>query len=259
MSIEVGCVQSASRDYLGKIAFSALSDNVLTNIVDDINRRGFGVATNCIDTDHLVSLRSFIENKVNDNRGEYVAFTGPEKVRGTFLENLSSSPEFIHACKVIYEKGTGKSAPHVPFYQVLRCLSGKTGEKHAFIFHYDSYVLTALVPIIIPTDGKRGDLVMHPNTRKIRKSYFSNLVDKVLLDNKLAQVFLKMFVSSGALQVTKVSLTPGNVYFFWGYRSIHMNEPCDPDKIRATALFHFVDPHADSSLRCSLRVRPKTY
>ena len=234
------------------ITFPLLSDDVLTKIVDDMNNRGFGIAVDCIDPGSLTSLRSFIENKVADNGGEYIAFAGVERVRGTCLENLPSSPEFIRAFKVIYEKGTGKTAPSVPFYQLLRCLSGKSGDKHAFFFHYDSYVVTALIPVIIPLEGKSGDLIMLPNTRKIRW-YVRNLIDKVLLDNKLSQVLLKYLTSAGRLRATKVRLSPGNVYFFWGCRSIHANEPCDPEKIRATALFHYVDPHASSWLRGALR------
>jgi hypothetical protein len=41
-------------------------------------------------------------------------------------------------------------------------------------------------------------------------------------------------------------LVPGTIYFFWGYRSLHANQPCDPEFRRATALFHFGDPHARS-------------
>lgn len=224
-----------------------------------MNNCGVGIAMDCIDTRSLTSLRSFVENKVAGNGGEYIAFAGAERVRGTFLEDLRSSPEFIRACQVIYEKGTGKAAPGVPFYQVLRCLSGKSGDKHAFIFHYDSYVVTALIPVIIPSEGKRGDLIMLPNTRKIRETYFRNLIDKVLLDNKLSQVLLKYLTSAGHLRATKVCLTPGNVYFFWGCRSIHANEPCDPEDIRATAIFHYVDPHASSWLRRALRGKSMHY
>ena len=43
------------------------------------------------------------------------------------------------------------------------------------------------------------------------------------------------------------------MYFFWGYRSIHTNEPCDPDKLRATALFHYGDPHRNSKTRAMIR------
>ena len=236
-----------------RINFPELSDIVLTKIVDDMNHRGFGIAADCIDSANLRSLRTFVENKVRDNGGEYIVFTGREEVRDTFLAHLSSSPEFMRACKVIYEKGTGSAAPNVPFYQVLRCLCGKTGEKQSLIFHYDSYVVTALIPVCIPSEGKLGDLIMLPNTRTIRKTYLHNLIDKVLLDNKLTQFLLREFIRYGRLQATKIRINPGNVYFFWGCRSIHANEPCDPQNIRATAVFHYVDPHASSWFKHALR------
>jgi len=44
-------------------------------------------------------------------------------------------------------------------------------------------------------------------------------------------------------------MVAGNLYLFWGYLSVHANEPCDPDKIRATALFHFGYPHTGTALR----------
>jgi hypothetical protein len=141
----------------------------------------------------------------------------------------------------------------VPFARLLRCLSGKSGEKHAFFFHYDSYVVTALIPVIIPSEGERGDLIMLPNIRKIRKYYVQNLIDKVLLDNKVSQALLKHLKSGGYLRATKVRLSPGNIYFFWGCRSIHANVSCGPEKIRATAIFHYVDPHASSWLRVKMR------
>jgi hypothetical protein len=42
-------------------------------------------------------------------------------------------------------------------------------------------------------------------------------------------------------------MAPGDL--FLGYRTVHANEACDPDKISATALFHFGETHADSGLR----------
>ncbi|GBQ28755.1 hypothetical protein [Gluconacetobacter azotocaptans] len=239
-----------------RVAFPSLPDDMLARIADDMNRQGFGVATDCIHADDLSALRTFIEHKVAAAGGEYIAFAGRESVRGTFLDTLGLSPEFMQACQTIYRKGTGKAPPTVPFYQVLRCLSGKTGEQHAFLFHYDSYVITALVPVIMPKDGKRGDLIMLPNTRGIRSSYFLNLLDKILLDNRLTQVALKRLIHSGYLRPTRVRMLPGNVYFFWGYRSVHANEPCDHDKTRATALFHYANPHAGSRLRGMARSTP---
>lgn len=234
---------------LSEPVFPDLPDSMLARIVEDMHRNGFGVAHDCIDPARLETLQDFVAEKIADAGGEYVALTGRGAVSGTMLEALSLSPEFNRACRTIYRMGTGRPGPDVPFYQVLRSLSGKTGEKHAYFFHYDSYVITALVPILMPSVGKAGDLVMFPNLRGIRKTYLANLLDKVLLDSRLTQIVLKWGVVSGRLRPARVRMKPGNVYFFWGYRSVHANEPCDRDQIRATALFHYANPHVDSRAR----------
>jgi hypothetical protein len=238
------------------LVFPNLSDETLSAIADDINQRGFGVAKACIPLENLTDLREFVKKGVADAGNEYVVYTGLKAVQGTILEKMATSPEFIRACKTIYEKGTGKKAPNVPLYQVLRCLAGRTQAKHAYLFHYDSYVLTALVPVIIPVEGQEGmlgDFIFFPNTRKTRTSYLLNLVDKVLLDNKITQIILKWLVRSDLIKYDKLKFVPGNVYFFWGCRSIHANEPCEQNKIRSTAIFHFVDPNSESWLRKKLR------
>jgi len=149
----------------------------------------------------------------------------------------------------IYEAGRGRAAPTQSLYQVLRCLTGKTNLKHAYFFHYDSYVVTALLLIITPEEGRTGDLVMKPNHRSVRSPYFANLVDKILVDNQVSQKIFRRQTEAGRSGFVKVRIVSGNLFLFWGYRSRHANEPCDPAKIRATALFHFGDPHADSGLR----------
>ena len=128
-------------------------------------------------------------------------------------------------------------------------MKGKSGLKHALRFHYDSYVVTALLPVIIRSTGSAGHLIMAPNRRPVRSSYLFNLLDKIVLNNPATQFLLRQAFRSGLLKLQQIPMIPGNLYIFWGYRSVHANEPCDPDKIRATALFHFGDPHADSGLR----------
>jgi hypothetical protein len=117
------------------------------------------------------------------------------------------------------------------------------------VFHFDSYVLTVLLPIEVPTGKDSGELIVLPNFRRVRRWYASNLLDKLLLDNPLTQWVLRGMAKSTPDRFLRISMVPGNLYFFWGYRSIHTNAPCDPEKIRATALFHYADPHRESRLR----------
>jgi hypothetical protein len=175
---------------------------------------------------------------------EYAGFAGAEAVAGSGLEELSHEPHFRKLIFDLYEMLSGKPAVEQEFYQVLRCLSGESGRRNSLTFHYDSYIVTALLPIAIPSEGKAGDLLMYPNARRIRKSYVANAIDKILLDNPLTQRILRGRIDKGLLKPVRIKMKPGNLYFYWGYRSIHTNEPCDPDKLRSTAIFHYMNPHA---------------
>jgi len=226
-----------------------VSDETVRSLVDDMNRDGVAVIPDYVQSADLRDLQGFVQNAVEGAGGQYVVFNGKESVSGTLLERLSESLEFQSLIRRIFELGTSLPPPSQSIYQVLRCLAGETGVNEAFIFHFDSYVVTMLLPIIIPTMGKQGHLLMAPNLRKERRFYVLNLIDKILLDNKVTQALLRKAHSSGWLKFKKVRMVPGSLYMFWGYRSLHTNEACDIENIRSTALFHFGDPHADSALR----------
>jgi hypothetical protein len=153
----------------------------IAELVADINTKGFGVLPGYVQD--IARLRSFVEGAVSAAGEQYVSFTGAEAVKGTLLQVLSSSPAFADLLHQVYELGAGVPAPDQSLYQVLRCLKGESGLKHALLFHYDSYLVTALLPVIIPTEGLTGKLVMAPNVRPIRSSYLFNLIDKIILDN----------------------------------------------------------------------------
>jgi len=226
-----------------------ISDDQIDALTTAMNTKGIGVLPGYIGADQLAHLQAFVEQRVAGAGGEYVGLIGKAAHDGTMLGDITDQPRFIELLHRVYEAGARRKAPDQSIYQVLRCLKGNSGLRHSLIFHYDSYVITALLPIIIPSEGNAGHLVMWPNSRGIRSSYPLNMIDKILLDNKLTQRLLGYLVGRGGRWLKKVAMVPGNLYFFYGYRTIHANEACDPDKIRATALFHFGDPHAESAIR----------
>jgi hypothetical protein len=212
-----------------------------------IERDGFGVIPNLVGPGDLARMRAFVAQAVRAAHGEYAGFIGPDAVAGSGLDELAVSPAFGDLIRQVYAHGTGQVPPPQPFYQVLRCLTGSSVRQHSYVFHYDSYVVTVLLPIEIPTAGQTGDFLMIPNARRIRSHYAANVVDKLLLDNRLTQIALKRLAQRNAAMFTRIKMLPGNAYVFWGYRSIHTNAPCDADKVRATALFHYANPHARSA------------
>jgi hypothetical protein len=231
----------------------SVTDAEVNRIAADIDRQGYGALADYISEEELEPLRNIAQTAVRESRGEYVHFTGLDAFAGTVLTDLSASAQFKGLCQRLYRLGTAETAPEVEFYSIVRCLQGATGQRNSYKFHYDSYVLTTLLPIVMPEEGARGDLVIIPRTRRIRRLYFSNLIDKALVDNSIAQAVLRMAAQRKRLNSISIRLRPGTIYFFWGYRSIHTNEPCDADKLRATALLHYGDPHRNSRARALIR------
>jgi len=238
------------------VELPGIPDDQIGTLAKDIEKSGFAVLHNYVGSDLLEELRDLVSGLVEASGGEYTVRTGREEMTNTLLEAIGKTPSFVHLMRGLYEKTCGKPAPEQDLYQVLRCLTGKTGVQHAYFFHYDSYVVTALLPIVTPIEGDTGDLLMKPNFRGVRSTYLANMLDKLVVDNRWAQVlFRRQAIARNGF--IKVKIIPGNLYLFWGYRSVHANEACDIDKVRATALFHFGDPHADSTLREFIRKQRK--
>jgi hypothetical protein len=230
------------------IAIAQVSDDEVRRVVDDIQSHGFAEVK-----DYVLSGRDVLQNFVRDavaaNGGEYTCLSGTEALARTPFGDIARDASFIQLLRRVYEVGLGLPAPEQPIYQVLRCLQGATGTPHSLKFHYDSYAVTALLPVFIPTAGVTGDLMLLKRRRGIRRHYVRNLVDKVFLDNPITQRILRRRYETSSRSLMRVKIIPGNLYLFWGYQTVHANERCDIDKLRATALFHYANPHADSFLR----------
>ncbi len=226
------------------ISLTDVSETTLERLIHDMDHNGFGMIPDFVPPRDLDRMRSFVGDAITAAGRQYVGFVGKAAVAGSVFADVSDLPAFQTLMRRVYERGTGRHPPDADLYQVLRCLAGQTGEAHSLIFHYDSYVVTALIPVEIPTGDQTGDLIIVKPRRKIRATYMANLIDKILLDNKMTQAILGRLHKSGFLPCRRVRMVPGNIYFFWGYRSIHANEACDPKHVRATAIYHFANPHA---------------
>jgi hypothetical protein len=225
-----------------------LSDGGVAALVEEINRRGFGVIPEFIGASDLAKMRNFVKGAIDVSKGEYAGFIGPEAVSGSGLDELARTRSFREMVERIYECASGQKPLKQDFYQVLRCLTGESALRHSYLFHYDSYLVTVLIPIEIPTAGLTGDFLILPNTRRVRKNYASNVIDKILLDNPATQFALRKLTKMQAIKPIRIKMVPGTAYFFWGYRSVHTNEPCDAGQVRATALFHYANPHAGAAI-----------
>jgi hypothetical protein len=227
-----------------------------SGVAESIDRDGFAVIECFIPPEEIAHARMAIEAAVRENGNESVGRVGSlDRFEDTFVHRLTHDPAFNALCREICTASLGREAPGSDIMPSLRCLSGRSGAQQSMFFHYDSFVLAALVPIIIPDGEQRGRLIVYPNRRGVRRSYLTNFVDKLWTDSKAAQRRYHGMYAAGNDRLRFIDMVPGNLYLFWGYRSIHTNEACNPDRIRSTAIFHYYDPHANSALKKLFRLR----
>jgi hypothetical protein len=229
-----------------------VSSTEIESIITDIQKSGISVIPNFFEASEIDEARAFCQQAVADSGGEYCAFIGNKTLPGRILKQLSTEEWFGKLCQELYAGLTRMQPPVIKFHQVLRCLSGQSGRAQSGYFHYDSYVITVLAPIAIPEQGEMGDLVLLPNRRRVRRFYISNMLEKAILDRSIVQRAINRFAKQSA-DLVRVHLTPGSLYFFCGYRSLHTNEPCRQDDLRATVLFHYGNPHEHSRFRRVIR------
>ncbi|MFL9814430.1 hypothetical protein D7241_14330 [Stutzerimonas sp. VN223-3] len=216
----------------------------------EIDSNGFAVLENFLSPELLEQGQAFIEQQAEIRLGEYFAVHGIEAMNGSVLATLAASAPLREMLVELYRAQTGKEpSPTEQVFPVIRCLQGTSGLKQSHFYHFDATAITALLPLFIPTEGEHcGDLIIFPNIRRVRFNALRNVIEKALMHNTASQKMIALAVRRGWLRPIRLKLVPGNLYLFWGYRSLHANDQCDPDMLRATALFHFGNPHHDSLL-----------
>ncbi len=233
----------------------AVSDADVRRIAKDIDEAGFAVIEGCFAAKDIEQTKAFAARALLNCDAGYTHFVGAEPLADTFLHSLAREPDFVELCRRLCAHKVGGRITDATFHQVLRCLTDASPRQHYLVFHYDSYVLTALIPIDIPQRG--GELLYVPNRRPLRRFYLHNLIDKLIVDNPVSQLMFRSLHRRKSGVIRYLPLTPGNLYLFWGYCTLHTNEACLPGVARTTALLHFFDPHANSALKKLLR-RPPT-
>ena len=228
-------------------SFRNLEASALQLITSEINNKGSSCITNFLSNEQLASLQESVRVEAEKHKGSYFAHHGGGEIESCLLGALGASPEFRNMLASVYQAGAGQAAYSDEILKVLRCVQGTSGRRESNCFHYDASLVTALLPIEIPQEGvDRGDLILFPNGRRIRSNVLINVVEKALLQNALSRKLISAAIRHKLLRPEKLQLVPGNLYLFWGYRTLHANEPCDPSHRRATAIFHYGDPHAGS-------------
>ncbi|MFY1667356.1 hypothetical protein [Pseudomonas sp. Pseu.R1] len=231
-------------------------EQLAMRLADEIDANGFAKLSGAVNDTDLQQLRTWTDEQAQKHHGEYFAYHGEGMLGESLLASYWADPRFKSLLAGLYRHAAQRDPLSDRIFPVLRCVQGDIGKRESNAFHYDASLVTALIPVFIPTEGEeRGDLMLFPNIRRVRSWVLFNVIEKALLQNKLARSWIIKGMQRNWLKPYILRLEPGNVYFFWGYRTLHANKTCSPGLKRATALFHFGDPHTGSlATRLILRI-----
>jgi hypothetical protein len=219
-------------------------------LAQSMDELGVGVLHDIVPDSILATLRSEVASLIEQHGAKYFGFSSAEWMSTTCLAPLYEDANLRALLRQLYVRKMGALPPSDRIYPVMRVLAGEQGVRHSNNFHYDSYVVSILLPVLIPNgpDEPRGNLVMFPNLRNARRSSIVNILEKLGVEKLLARIWPLPCVQRW-LSAKVVTLAPGNLYFFWGMRSLHANQACAPSSVRCTVLLHFGDPHEGSAFK----------
>jgi hypothetical protein len=224
------------------------SQDHLQAIARELDTTGVVCIKGAVPPELLTQWRSQLQTYLANQGLRYFSIIQPWKEPNSAFSSLATDEGFRSLLTGLTALGNPGVNVDDAVYNVLRVIAGPDGTDHSLQFHFDASVITVLIPLEIP-EGRpeeSGDLIAYPNMRPIRKNAAMNVVEKLLVQNPWRRRILSERIKNRKDDSNIVKLIPGNVYLFWGYRTLHANLGCKPNSLRATLLFHHGDPHAGS-------------
>jgi hypothetical protein len=206
---------------------------------------GCAVLDNLVSDDEIRHAAELAHRLVADNGDESVLRGGQEGYTGYLLSELHG--ELSPLLGELFQEILGRPAASTRIRQSSRFLAGASHDKLSGYYHFDSYVIALIVPILLPEPGLGGEFVMAPNARPLHQPYIVGAVQKAIYDTRFMQKRLARQVHHG--RTAQVPMRAGQGYLFIGHTSLHSNERCIGKQRRFTVIFHFGDPHEGSKVR----------
>jgi hypothetical protein len=217
-------------------------------IANQLDATGVVCLEDAVPTDWLARARADVEARLLAHGEQDHFIRSPEGEGHSAAEAFISSPAVLGLLTDVARARFPEEPADLELTgSALRVIAGPRGEGDAFWFHYDASVVTMVVPIFMPdaAPGNSGELVGLFNKRPFRRFVLANIIDKAVGQSQFYRNrILRRLDRADYLQ--RVDMEVGNLYLFWGYRSLHGNMPCESGALRATLLLHFGRPHGSS-------------
>lgn len=223
-----------------------------SSVTEAIREDGFYCLKDAVRQDFLKELQEGVNELISIHGKRYFSLIRPEigsEKYNLVFEKIYNDIHFNSFLNKLANHFSSFEITSKNGFNILRVVTGRKTDEQSLKFHYDSTLVTALVPIFIPS-GKQhesGHFIAFPNSRNIRSSALVNIIEKFFIQNKISQKLLpNILLKSKKKKI--IELEPGNIYFFSGIQTLHANYPVNKEYIRATLLCFHGDPYPNSSL-----------
>jgi len=226
-----------------------LTKELIEKIVHSLDTEGYYCLEDALSINKIEEFQSEIQKLLELHGNRYFSLINLAKEEKSPFYVLEKSKNFQSIKKEIIKKKLPNYEEDDGNFNILRVVTGQGTKGQSLKFHFDSRILTSIIPIIVPNSEEHnsGHWVGIPNFRKLRSSAIFNILEKFLFQNFLSKKIIPSLVLSHKKKRI-LKFIPGNIYFFWGYQALHANLLMDKNYLRAAFLFFHGDPHPNSKL-----------
>lgn len=207
--------------------------------ISDIDSKGYIIIKNFFSANEIQTINKELSSFFDKHGHKKIALTDSQVDEFTF-GNLNSNLKFKEIIKEFFDYENEKNYEN-DLFRVLRVLSGKTSGTDNQNYHFDGYHLTAMFPLIMPSDNdnKNGDFMLVPNIRKVFGSKLMNNFVKFIFQNKLTKLFYKTNFFNYIFRPIKIIPEVNSLILFRGFTSLHGSGILGSNKTRVTLLYHY--------------------
>ena len=155
-----------------------ISSEVIDEAITSLDKDGYYCLENAIDSSTISMFKEELDNQLETHGKRYFSLINQAKEEDSPFNILEKSKKFKSLKEqIVNKKFPERNISSSDNFNILRVVTGKGTMGQSLKFHFDSRILTALVPICIPDGNKTnsGDWVGMLNFRKLRSSALFNL------------------------------------------------------------------------------------
>ena len=224
----------------------------LDQINNSLKSNGYVVVKNFLTDDTNVKLKNYINTKIKDLNNKDRFSLNEDELQDTIISEFITSTEFRLFCENFKEKNFFENLKFNSHYLINFSKKKKKTDEY-FSFHYDAFINTIIIPININNENKSNfsmSLELIPNYRKLTSSMILNLIQKLLIQNKLFKFFSNTIFFKFFFKSKNVKINFDEILIFNGFRTLHSHSIStdNTEKEKARLIIHVYNPFINNKL-----------